>query len=59
MSSASKPAPVHAPMDAFPTLDGELIVGGLQKIGDGSPVSVLPPTPPAPQPAAPQPTKGK
>ena len=29
MSSASKPAPVHAPMDAFPTLDGELIVGGL------------------------------
>ena len=29
MSSASKPAPVHAPMDAFPTVDGELIVGGL------------------------------
>lgn len=29
MSSASKPAPIHAPMDAFPTLDGELIVGGL------------------------------
>ena len=29
MSSASKPAPVHAPMDAFPTVDGELVVGGL------------------------------
>ena len=29
MSSASKPAPVHAPMDQFPTLDGELVVGGL------------------------------
>ena len=29
MSSASKPAPIHAPMDAFPTVDGELVVGGL------------------------------
>ncbi len=29
MSSTSKPAPVHAPMDAFPTVYGELIVGGL------------------------------
>ena len=29
MSSASKPAPIHAPMDAFPILDGELVVGGL------------------------------
>jgi RND family efflux transporter MFP subunit len=37
----------------------QLIIAGLQKIGDGAPVSAAPPTPAAPGPeATPEPTKG-